>query len=62
MGKSIMQEDRTICYFCGRNGSRDPLEEHHVFGGANRKLSEKRRIKGVPVRKPLPPQWGRGGT
>lgn len=38
--KSIMQEDRTSCYLCGRNGSSDRLEEHHVFGGSNRKFSE----------------------
>lgn len=29
------------CYLCGRNGQGDPLEKHHVFGGANRKKSEK---------------------
>ena len=31
------------CYFCRRNGSADPLERHHVFGGnhADRKKSEK---------------------
>lgn len=28
------------CFLCGRNGSGDPLEKHHIFGGANRKLSE----------------------
>ena len=31
--KSIMQEDRTYCFLCGRNGYGDPLEEHHAFGG-----------------------------
>ena len=45
MSKSIMQEDRTCCYLCKRNGSSDPLEEHHIFGGANRKLSEKDGLK-----------------
>jgi len=30
-----------ICWLCGKNGSRDPLDKHHVFGGANRKKSEK---------------------
>lgn len=29
------------CWLCGRNGARDPLDAHHIFGGANRKLSEK---------------------
>lgn len=29
------------CWLCGRNGNGDPLDRHHIFGGANRKLSEK---------------------
>lgn len=29
------------CFLCGRNGNGDTLERHHIFGGANRKLSEK---------------------
>ena len=29
------------CFLCGRNGNGDPLERHHIFGGPNRKLSEK---------------------
>ena len=33
-------EERT-CFLCGRNGNGDPLERHHVFGGSNRKKSEK---------------------
>ena len=34
------------CYFCRKNGSADPLERHHVFGGnhADRKKSEKVKI------------------
>jgi hypothetical protein len=28
------------CWLCGRNGNGDPLDKHHIFGGANRKLSE----------------------
>lgn len=28
------------CWLCGRNGARDPLDAHHIFGGANRRLSE----------------------
>ncbi len=38
--KSIIQEDKD-CLFCGRT----PTEEHHCFGGANRKLSEKYGLK-----------------
>lgn len=29
------------CFLCGRNGSVDPLDTHHIFGGANRKVSKK---------------------
>lgn len=29
------------CWLCGANGSADPLDRHHIFGGANRKKSEK---------------------
>lgn len=29
------------CFLCGANGSADPLDRHHIFGGANRKKSEK---------------------
>ena len=29
------------CFLCGENGSADPLDRHHIFGGANRKKSEK---------------------
>ena len=37
MAKSIMQTERES-YFSGRT---DNLEKHHVFGGSNRKWSEK---------------------
>ena len=30
-----------ICWCCGRNGTADPLDHHHIFGGAYRKKSEK---------------------
>lgn len=41
MTKSIIQEDSSKCFLCGRNGSFDPLEKHHVFpGNPNRKHSE----------------------
>jgi hypothetical protein len=29
------------CFLCGRNGYSDPLDRHHLFGGPNRKKSEK---------------------
>ena len=29
------------CAVCGRNGTADPLDKHHIFGGALRKKSEK---------------------
>lgn len=29
------------CWLCGRNGAADQLDKHHIFGGPNRKLSEK---------------------
>lgn len=33
--------DERRCFLCGRNGSDDPLDRHHIFGGANRSKSEK---------------------
>lgn len=29
------------CWLCGRNGSSDPLDKHHIFGGAYRNKSER---------------------
>lgn len=29
------------CWLCGRNGNGDPLEKHHIFGGALRGLSDR---------------------
>lgn len=29
------------CYLCGANGTGEPLDHHHVFGGAYRKKSER---------------------
>lgn len=34
----IDSDTKGICYRCGRQGQ---TEKHHIFGGANRKLSEK---------------------
>lgn len=39
--KSILQDDPTRCYICGGCASSDPLDKHHVFGGAMRSKSEK---------------------
>ena len=43
--ESILQADRESCFLCGMNASFEPLDAHHVFGGANRKLSEKYGLK-----------------
>lgn len=45
MAKSIMQSDKTHCYLCGMNANLEPLDEHHIFGGANRKKSEQYGLK-----------------
>lgn len=37
-GSEAMEHE---CWLCGRNGCRDPLDKHHIFGGALRKKSEK---------------------
>lgn len=29
------------CWLCGEYGAVDPLDRHHIFGGSNRKKSEK---------------------
>jgi len=29
------------CFLCGRNGAADPLDHHHIFGGAYRKKSDR---------------------
>ena len=29
------------CWLCGANGCADPLDRHHIFGGSNRKKSER---------------------
>lgn len=40
MKKKELPMYRRTCWLCGRNGSSDPLDKHHIFGGANRRLSE----------------------
>jgi hypothetical protein len=47
VAKSIIQTNKTACYWCGRNAYADAfgLDEHHVFGGPRRKLSEKYGLK-----------------
>lgn len=42
MSKSIIQKDKNGCFFCGSNHW---LEEHHVYGAANRKKSENYGLK-----------------
>lgn len=48
--KSVFTEDMDHCYFTGAS----PVERHHIFGGANRKLSEKYGFV-VPLRPDLHP-------
>lgn len=43
--ESIIQKDKTHCFICGMNTNLEPLDCHHVFGGANRKKSEKYGLK-----------------
>lgn len=33
--------NQRCCWLCGKNGMGEPLDKHHIFGGANRKKSEK---------------------
>lgn len=40
--KSIIQKHKNHCFVCQQQGI---LEEHHIFFGANRKLSEKYGLK-----------------
>ena len=41
MAKSILQKDKE-CFLCTRM---QDLEQHHIFGGPNRKWSEKYGLK-----------------
>lgn len=38
--KRVKRELPHECWLCGRNGCGDPLDKHHIFGGANRSKSE----------------------
>ena len=38
---SILQKDKTKCFICKQNANGDPLDKHHIFGGALRKKSER---------------------
>ena len=44
MAKSIMHDGMT-CFLCGANGTMDYLHWHHIFGGPNRRWSEKFGLK-----------------
>lgn len=37
----MSKTDKTQCFLCGRNGRDDPLDEHHIFGGALRDKSDR---------------------
>ena len=37
----MMYQARPTCFLCGRNGAFDPLDRHHLFGGALRNKSDR---------------------
>lgn len=37
---SILQSDTSHCYICGMSAGLEPLDKHHIFGGACRQKSE----------------------
>lgn len=39
--RSILQQDRDVCFLCGGGRASEPLDRHHVFGGALRGKSER---------------------
>ena len=39
--KSILQEEMSKCFICEQNPCGDPLDKHHIYGGALRDKSEK---------------------
>lgn len=54
--KSVFTDDMDHCFFTGSA----PVERHHIFGGANRKKSEKRNFV-VPLRPNLHPNGAHAG-
>ena len=44
--ESIIQKDRNRCYLCGRvRSSSNPIDEHHVYFGPVREISERYGLK-----------------
>ena len=41
MVRSIVQEDTERCFLCGMIGYVEPLDKHHIYGGALRNKSER---------------------
>lgn len=39
--KSIIQDNSCYCFLCGMNYNLEPLDKHHIFGGAMRNKSER---------------------
>lgn len=39
--ESILQKNKNRCFICKQNPNGDPLDKHHVFGGAVRSKSER---------------------
>lgn len=38
--KKVKRNMPHVCFLCGKNGTADPLDKHHIFGGARRGKSE----------------------
>ena len=53
---SVFTDDMDHCYFTGSA----PVERHHIFGGANRKISEKYGFV-IPLRPDLHPNGAFAG-
>ena len=53
--------DYKECFLCKRNGNGDRLERHHIFGGPNRKKSEKYGFV-VPLRPDMHPNGVYAGS
>lgn len=35
------KKENAECWLCGRRGARDPLDLHHIYGGAYRRKSDR---------------------